>query len=226
MPIDNRIRWLDLVQNMSEGIQGQAKPKGGGRWVQLGSSWHSAFFVYVQFSIRKLKKWESSNILPSNFNLFKLSSPRSIIYQERLESCGLKTLECPAGKSQSSYPGLDTIVLHLGLAKERQIDYLGDTAGQGAIKPFLVYGPFKKRWQAGIRPLNDPWNRVTICLLIVALQCTDYPKYEENKEHSSLYLILVKILHGLQLMWAVSDWMVVLGGDMDGLVDLSYLFWW
>ena len=38
MPIDNRIRWLDLVQNMSEGIQGQAKPKGGGRWVQLGSS--------------------------------------------------------------------------------------------------------------------------------------------------------------------------------------------
>lgn len=79
MPIDKRIRWLDLVQNMSEGVERQAKPKRGGRWVQLGSSCHSVFFVYVQPSIRMLKKWGSSNILPSNFNFFKLSSARSII---------------------------------------------------------------------------------------------------------------------------------------------------
>lgn len=79
MPIDKRIRWLDLVQNMSEGVERQAKPKGGGGWVQLGSSCHSVFFVYVQLSIRMLKKWGSSNILPSNFNFFKLSSARSSI---------------------------------------------------------------------------------------------------------------------------------------------------
>ena len=40
---------------MSEGVERQAKPQGGGGWVQLGSSCHSVFFVYVQLSIRMLK---------------------------------------------------------------------------------------------------------------------------------------------------------------------------
>lgn len=33
MPIDKRIRCLDLVQNMSECVEEQAKPKGGEGWV-------------------------------------------------------------------------------------------------------------------------------------------------------------------------------------------------